>query len=468
MENWLEQSQTPLPAVACNKFRTYNRRGFFGRSAPPTLTSLVIVALLNLTLLAVVFLRRLVKHWYFLARDERRLQVAAYVAQALEQLRQGRDVAPPMYRGLAEEELLRRLPEANEEDRAMLRQLFRDWGLLADRQTRLRQARLGQRAYSALVLAQMEVHEALPDIVRLLEEGKGESRLAALRALDLLADPEATDALVGILPAVKQTAWRLVWSALTSCCRQQPERLLPHLVHPEPQVRTVVAAAIAEVARPEMVKHLKRFANDPEPEVRAKIVRALGRMGDSSVLPILMDRAHDPVWYVRLQAVEALGELGDSHAHETLALAIRDSHWRVRQKATTALYTLWRDPVALLELLRQGAPDRYALEALVSELERRGVTWEAINRVNSPLPTIREHSRELVRLLVEVRAYATVLYAIGMHPDIAIRQTLVELVTHSLPPEGHLDFVQVLASPYLDSATRRSIEKVVGFPEARQ
>jgi len=393
-----------------------------------------------------------------------------YVVQALEQRRQGLRVAPPMYRGLAEEELLRRLPDASQENRAMLRQLFRDWGFLADRQRRLRQASLGQRAYSALVLAQMQAHEALPDIVRLLREGKGESRLAALCALDLLAHPEATDALVELLPIVKQTSWRLVWSALTNCCRQEPERLLPHLAHPDPQVRAVVAAAIAEVARPEMVKDLKPFADDPEPEVRAKIVRALGRVGDSSVLPILMNRAHDPVWYVRLQAVGALGELGDWHAAETLVLAIRirDSHLLVRQKAARALYTLWRDPIALLELLRQGAPDRYALEALVAEMERQGVIWEAINRVNSPLPTVREHSRKLVRLLVEVRAYASVLYAIEMHPDSAVRQTLVELVARWLPPEGHLDFVQVLASPYLDPATRRSIEKVVGFSEGRQ
>lgn len=310
----------------------------------------------------------------------------------------------------------------------------------------------------------MQVHEALPDILRLLADDNTEMRLAALRAVELLGDPEAVEALVKALPAVKHTAWRLVWAALISCARPQPERLLAHLSHPEPRVRAVAAAVLGEVGSPALLEKLVACVGDAEPEVRSKVAWALGRSGSSRAVSVLVQRTQDPVWFVRVQAVGALGSLGDREAHEPLMVSARDTNLWVRQKAAAALYLLWRDPIYLIDLLREGTPDRYAVQALVSELEWRGVTWEAINRVNASLPSVREQSRELVQRLVAVGAYTPVLYAIEMHPDTELRLALVDLVAGALPAAGYLDLVQMLASPYLDAGTRRAIEKLVGFP----
>lgn len=437
---------------------------FWQERGSPTLTILVLLGLLNLAVLAAVLLRRLFKHWYFLAQDEQRLEAAAQVERALEQLRQALPAPPPPPQRLAEEELLRRIPTAPLEERERLRQLFRQWGLLDERIMRLRHASAGERAYSALVLGRMQVHEALPDILRLLADGNTEMRLAALRALELLGDPEAVEALVKALPAVKHTAWRLVWAALISCARPQPERLLAHLSHPEPRVRAVAAAVLGEVGSPALLEKLVACVGDAEPEVRSKVAWALGRSGSLRAVSVLVQRTQDPVWFVRVQAVGALGSLGDREAHEPLMVSARDANLWVRQKAAAALYLLWRDPSYLIDLLREGTPDRYALQALVSELEWRGVTWEAINQVNASLPSVREQSRELVQRLVAVGAYTPVLYAIEMHPDTELRLALLDLVAGALPAAGYLDLVQMLASPYLDAATRRAIEKLVGFP----
>ncbi|MFQ5817677.1 MAG: HEAT repeat domain-containing protein [Terriglobia bacterium] len=423
---------------------------------------LALLALLNLGAAAAVLLRRFFKHWYLLAQDEQRLEAAAYVERALEQLRQGRVLPAPPSRRLAENELLRRLPQAAPEEQDGLQQLFRQWRLRDDRIRRLRRGPPWQRAQSAMVLGRMQTREALPEILKLLAQDNTEMRLAALRALELLGDPKAIDALVNVLPAVKDTAWRMVWAALIACARAQPERLRAHLAHPEPRVREVVAAVLGELNSPALLDALLAHANDPHPGVRARLACALGRSGSTRALPLLSERAWDPVWYVRLHAVGALGALGDREAHELLALAVRDPNLQVRQKAAAALCLLWRDPIYLINLLCQGAPDRYALGAVVSELDWSGVTWEAINRVNAPLPGLRQQSRELVERLISVGAYAPVLYAIETHPDTQVRRVLLELVARALPQEDYPALVEVLGSPYLDAGTRRAIKKLVG------
>ncbi len=354
--------------------------------------------------------------------------------------------------------------DAAPDERRKLIHLFRHWRLHVDRLTRIRHGPPWQQAESAIILGRMQVQEALPDLLRLLRSENRELRVAALRALELMGVPEAVDALVEVLPAVKDTAWRMVWAALISCGRPEPERLLRHAFHPEPRVRMVIAAALGEVGTPALLERLLPLADDPDPEVRTKAAWALGRSGSAQALSVLVERLRDPVWTVRLQAAGALGALGDHRAHEALALAVRDPDFEVRHKATGALYLLWRDPIALLDLLREGAPDQFALQSLISELEWRGITWEAINRVNSPLPYVREQSRALVSRLIWAGAYAPVLYALEMHPDTKLRLVLLELVARSLPPTGHLNLVELLGSPYLDARTRRAIEKVIGFP----
>ncbi|MFQ5926708.1 MAG: HEAT repeat domain-containing protein [Terriglobia bacterium] len=425
---------------------------------------MILLIVVNLAVATAVLFRRFLKHWYFLLQDERRLETVAYVERALEQLLGGTLLPVPPSPRLAEEEFVRRMPRAAPKEQDALKQLFRQWGLLNDCLRRLRQGSSKQRARSALVLGRMQAREALPSLFALLAEENTELRLGALRALELMGDPEAIEPLVKLLPAVKDTAWRLVWAALIACGRPEPERLRTHLAHPEPRVRVVVAAVLGELASPALLDALRAHAGDPDPEVRAKVAWALGCIGSPRAFPLLAERAQDPVWYVRLQAVGALGALGERRAHKLLARAVHDSNLLVRQKAASALYRLWRDPGYLVDFLRQHDPDRYALEALISELEWRGITWEAINGVTSPRRSHRAHSRELVRRLVSLGTYASVLYAVEMHPDTNLRHALLELLAQTLPAERHPELGALLASPYLDAGSRRAIEKLVGSP----
>lgn len=429
-----------------------------------TYTLLALLGLLNLGVLLAVLLRRFLKHWYFLAQDAQRLEVAAYLERALDVLQQGRALAAPRQRRLAESELLRRVPGAVPTERQLLQRIYRQWGFVDYRRARLRRGGRWERAYSAQALGRVEARDALADILPLLAAPARELRLAALRALEMLGEPEAIAPLVKVLPELGRTARGMVWAALIASGRREPERLLEHLDHPAPRVRAVVAAALAEVGSPVVLEQLLAYTEEPEPEVRVELARALGRSGSPRALAVLARWAQDEAWEVRLQAVGALGALGDRNAHDSLVRATHDSHLFVRQQAAAALYRLWGDPIALIELLGEAPADRSGLVALVSELESVGVTWDAINQVTAPEPTLRQQSRELLRRLIGVGAYTAVFYAIEMHSDPEVRAALVELVAQALPAEGYLDLVGVLASPYLDARTRSVVKKLVGFP----
>ena len=282
----------------------------------------------------------------------------------------------------------------------------------------------------------------------------------------MLGVPEVADALLAILPDVKDTARLLAAAALSSCCGNHPELLLPYLTHEDDQIRAIVAGAFAEVATPAVVPRIQQHAGDPNPEVRARIAEALGTAADLQTLSLLKEMAKDSVWSVRIEAVAALGRLGDDDALETLSAAVHDPEWRVRRAAAAALSNLAPEPLGTLTALRRTG-DRYATQAMVAELERQGVTWDAINGLNSPDPDFRSRSQLLVQELLHARAYGAVFYAIEMHPSDDLRRTLIEMLQLYFPREDQPKLARLLESRFLEPDTRRSLEKIAPSPDEK-
>ena len=427
------------------------------------------MVLFNLAFVAGVFLRRFVKRRFFSIRDERRLLWVRIVEEALEggglpervpSLRFGWE------RAVAEEVLFGRWRTATEEERARLQSLFRAWGLFDARRARLHRGGKWEQARSALVLGRMQCHDTLPDLLGLLHRAQSEIQAAVLNALDLLGDPEAIEGLVSFLIQRRPRETRPVLSALIRCGEGASDRLLPFLDHPLPLVRAVVAAALAEVVSPRDVTALIPSAADADPEVRAKVARALGRTGDPRAFEAVERLAVDPVWYVRLQAIDAFSRIRLPEVHDRLLWAMRDRDWRVRQKAATAIHKFITDPVYLLERIREELDDRYALEALITVLEREGKTWEAINRICSPISLVRENSQELIIELLRAQKFAATLSAIELHPDRAVRRELLRLVDEHAGSSARAPLQELLESRTLDAESRRDIEVLLARPEA--
>lgn len=435
-----------------------------------TRTVLLVLALLNLAALLSVFLRRTLKNRFFALKDERRL-VWSEVVDAVFSGEPVPSPAPSLRyrwdREAAEEVLLERVVTATPEQSAKLQSLFRRWRLFEGRIRRLLWGTTWQQARSALVLAKMQCRETYPAIVTLLDSPNSDVRLAAVNALGIIGHPEALPPLLGILPGSSGREVRAVLAAVLRCAQSTPERLVPYLQHSAFLVRLVVAAALAELARKDEVSALLQAVADPEGEVRAKVARALGQTGDPAALTGLQTLVGDSVWFVRLQAVAGLSKIGHRATEPALWQAAQDADGRVRKKAAIALHHLLRDPAGLLARLRQQPGDGIALAGLVDELARHGVTWQAINRICSPLPMAREESQGLIRELLRAGFFAATLYAVEAHPDPPVRRELLGLVEECAGPAVRPHLAALLESPALDADSRRRVEGLLARPEAQ-
>ena len=396
---------------------------------------------------------------YFALKDRRRLFVKSYIEESLKARLEGRSLPAPHYLSLADEQFHLLMPRADEQTAMHLRALYRAWGLAGHRQRELSQRYGYRRGEAAIALARMGFREFTPQIARLLRSRNSGIRLAALRALEWLGSPEAIPWLIAFLPVMKGHASLLATAALASSSRSSPQLLLSYMNHPDPQARYLVTCALAEVATPAIVLSLKQYARDSNPKMRAKIALGLGVAGGSRAVPVLREMARDATSFVRALAVEALGVVGDYGAREVLTAALKDPDWRVRRSAATAIYRLWPDPLWSLTTLRRTG-DRYAMEAMVGELERQGVVWESILNLNSSVEEIRERSRIFIRELLQIGTTSSVFYAIEMHPSGEMRDILLQLLDRGLPPEARSHLIPLLESPHLDPTSRRTLERI--------
>jgi HEAT repeat protein len=313
-----------------------------------------------------------------------------------------------------------------------------------------------------LVLARFGCTEALPEIVELTKRAPTNIRVALIKALELFGKPAAIDILVELLERRGARQTNPVLSAMIHCGKDAPERLSSHLNHRLPWVRTVIGGALGEVATPDQVPALLGAIYDPVPEVRAKIARALGRTGDVRAVGGLGKLAADPIWYVRLRAIAALDQLRSPETVHQFWQSIHDTNWIVREKAAKALYTCFGDPVSLLRRVREEIGDRYVVGALVSVLEREGVTWKAIDSLCSPRAEEREESQMLAAELLRLGEFSSALHALeAPHPDRCVRREVSRLIKKYAQPSVRASLERLLSSPALHKAAQKDLSRLL-------
>jgi HEAT repeat protein len=145
----------------------------------------------------------------------------------------------------------------------------------------------------------------------------------------------------------------------------------------------LLARVLAEVATPGLEGDLLSLASDPIAEVRASAARALAEAKPPFTLSALTGLAADEEWFVRLRAVIAIGRLHEPHAIPVLLQTLGDRNRHVRLRSAAALVGLDGHEEEVLHLAMQMG-DRYALQALVSEMERSGRIAEMVNALRNP------------------------------------------------------------------------------------
>lgn len=280
--------------------------------------------------------------------------------------------------------ILDRLEKSRSEDAERLIGFLRETGLLDARIVEARELHGWRRRIALVALGRTRAPEAVAVLAESLESRSLETRTAAVRGLGRTALPEAGEA---ILKCLSETGIEApvagLQNALLACCRARPDLLSSYMRRTRGEARELLARVLAEAAAPELGDDLLLLAEDPLPELRASAARALGRAKIPGAFEALERLARDPEWFVRLRAVTALANFSNPRALQILLNSICDANRYVRMRAAGSLV---RHQPELLEILHQvvQTKDRYALQALISELERSGELSSVLDAVSRP------------------------------------------------------------------------------------
>jgi HEAT repeat protein len=194
----------------------------------------------------------------------------------------------------------------------------------------------------------------------------------------------------------------------------------------------MLARVLAEVASAELGEDLVLIASDPLPEVRASAARALAGARPRLALAALQQLAADSEWFVRLRAVVALGMLQDVRAIPVLLETLCDPNRFVRLRAAGALARLEGHEEEILTRAIH-TRDRYALQALVGEMQRSGAMLAVLNGLADPRR--RPRSRRILLAALRAGAPRLLLDAVLHHADWRVRTQAVRLLAESQDPE---------------------------------
>jgi HEAT repeat protein len=340
-----------------------------------------------------------------------------------------------------------------------LRDCLRSSGLLDARALQARHWNGWRRHQALLVLGRMQMPEAIPALAEGLDDPAEDSRIAAVRGLGRLELPSAAVPVLERLSRGKLAVpSSLVQDALINNCRANPSLVLKFLSKSVEEARPLLTRVLAEIATPDLAAAISLLASDEAAEVRASAARALATAKPGLALSILGGLANDTEWFVRLRAVVALGELQDARSIPILLEALSDRNRQVRIRAACGLSRLKGHEEDIL-CRAMKTQDPYAVEELVSELERSGGIFELV----TALADARRRPMAEAALMTAVKGGCRriLLDLVLNHESWRVRGALARLLARSSDPALH-GMIDLFDSPHLPPRKRRILHWLRG------
>jgi HEAT repeat protein len=405
-----------------------------------------------LMLLAAILLRRIARSRYLKRRDLR----VIWAQKNWEEIVQMK--IPPeswisnsLDRGIVEEMLLDRIDSHENGDPAALSLFAKNCGLLNQRTWAVRHCSGSRLRRSLLALGRMRNPEGIPAIGEAMHRKKGRYLVEAIRSLGMIGIPEAAEPILNHLESgIDRCPPQSLHIALAGCFRQASTDLLAKTKGAGDPLRSLLARALAEVATRSTDGDLLPLAADPSPEVRACAARILAAVRPPYARAALIQLALDEEWFVRLRAVVGLGELKDRESIRVLVKTLCDSNRLVRLRAAAALAQLEGEETNIFRLTVETG-DRYALQALVSEMERSGRIAEVANTLSNPHQ--RADREAALRAALRAGADRILLDLWLHHPGREVRMRLGRLLAAS----GDEALLQYLDQFSLPSGSRHQV-----------
>ena len=210
----------------------------------------------------------------------------------------------------------------------------------------------------AMVAAPMD----LPLIERLLNDKNPVVRLATVATLKRVQNAMLLDATLELADTTQTVVRRYLLETLTHSPGLDLGVIAIRLDDPaSPRQLRILLDLVAELGVPTFLDRVLPHAVSQDLEVRIAVARTLGEFPHPLSEAALLTLLADPTWQVRAQAAASLGATGAVRAADTLRSALNDESWWVRLRAALSLRRL--GPVGI-EILRRISPedDKYGYE----------------------------------------------------------------------------------------------------------
>jgi len=409
-------------------------RFVYSLAASQVLVLALAFAVLGIALiLGFILIRRLIRSRYFWRRDA----LTLYVRRNWRQIVNGeipveRWFMQPMACEIVQEIVLDRVDSAGGQELTDLQSLLRVSGLL-DRQIHAARQSQGWRRRKALVtLGRMQLPECVPALVEALEDRRDEVVIYTIRALGQIGNLRAGEAIFQRISRqpVACPAPSLE-TALANCFRGNASILLPLVLEAEDRLRPLLARVLAVIAAPGISGDVLTLTADPLADVRASAARILGRAQPPGAASALAELARDGEWFVRLRTMVALREIGDPSTIPDLIAGLCDSNRLVRLRAAATLASMEGHEERILHLATLTG-DRYAMQALVWEMERSGRITRMVEDLASD--ERRRSAESGLRMAIAGGATRMIVNLISKGPGTDVRQNLARILAQSGDP----------------------------------
>jgi HEAT repeat protein len=431
----------------------------FGDPAAAVFDALTATIVGIFCLIAFILARRAIRSRYFAHRDRR----SQYMREHWDAIVSGEIPAAtwffdPVDQQLVEGIVLDRMEVAEPEELGRLVAFVRRSGLLDKRIREVRLVRGWRRRQALLALGQMRCSESIPALAEALRDADDRLAVELVHALGQVGTPRAAEAILERF-AQRPTGCpeQVLKTALLSCYREDPQALFARALEADDSMRPVLARVLADVAQPGMSGDPLVLVTDPLAEVRASAARLLAATRPEYALLPLTRLAADKEWFVRLRAVVALGDLEERRGIPALIRALCDTNHLVRLRAAASLVKFDGQEAQVLELAMR-TRDKYALQALVSEMDRSGRITDLVDR----LADDEERAAAEPALVAALEGGATQMLAdlLLHHPNRRVRARLARLMAAS-PAAGLLELLEELEAVLAAPGERRVLRFVI-------
>ncbi|MBD3868814.1 MAG: HEAT repeat domain-containing protein [Acidobacteria bacterium] len=270
-----------------------------------------------------------------------------------------------------------------------LRKIYNNIGLVDHYQDRLVHSRRWvERAEAARALGQLQVVEAIPELVARMRDSHEDVKTvkqAAAQALGRMQADEAIPLLLEELSRPDDWASPHIAEQLLGFGEKILEPLILTLAESTSTNARLWAAQILgrledRSATPVLIERL----SDRSDRVRISVTEALGRLKDRRAIPELTRVAlRDPVPMVRAEAAKSMGEIGDRSVMSELVQMMSSGDYWTRLRAVEAIEKLKPDDTSPLEQALEDE-SRVVRGEAARALERLGVLEKRLNDLKNP------------------------------------------------------------------------------------